>query len=239
MKRGLHTASFAFAAISLLVGLLIVTGEGQGAEGFADLEKQVKEFQLDNGLTFLVLERSEVPVFSFRTYVDVGGSDEVTGITGIAHMFEHMAFKGTRYIGTNDYDAEVGALVAVDKAWHELLDERRKGFMAESTTDSTMMLLTKASSRSASLVSCVSGASLSRCDPASTFSFRRFTAESRCLMAAMAACSKLINIVVISASISRAEDPNVSLICNLASNKASLANSTYRWGPTSVAYQKM
>lgn len=131
--RGVHKASFAWIAISLLIALLVTTVDGLGAEGFADLEKQVKEFQLDNGLTFLVLERPDVPVFSFRTYVDVGGSDEVTGTTGIAHMFEHMAFKGTRYIGTNDYEAEVGALADVDRAWHALLDERRKGFAADST----------------------------------------------------------------------------------------------------------
>jgi hypothetical protein len=56
-------------------------------------------------------------------------------------------------------------------------------------------------------------------------------------MAAMAACSKLINIVVMSASIKRAEDPNESLICDLASDKASLADSTYRGGPNSMVYQ--
>src|SRR5918999_2726866 len=100
-----------------------------------------------------------------------------------------------------------------------------------------MMLLTKASSSSASLVRCVD-ASPSRYDASSAFSFRRFAAESRCLMAAMAACSKLINIVVMSASINRAEDPNVSLICDRASDKASLADSTYRGGANSVADQQ-
>ena len=100
-----------------------------------------------------------------------------------------------------------------------------------------MMLLTKASSLSASLVRCVVDASPSGYDASSNFSFLMFAAESKCLMAAMAACSKLINIVVMSASINLAEDPNVSLICARVSDKASLANSTYLSGPTSVAYQ--
>ena len=77
------------------------------AVGFEDLESQVKEFTLPNGLKFVVLERPDAPVFSFRTYVDAGGVDELPGITGIAHMFEHMAFKGTTTIGSKDIDAEL------------------------------------------------------------------------------------------------------------------------------------
>ena len=87
-----------------------------GAKGFEDIEKQVKEYTLDNGLTFIVLERHDAPVFSFMTYVDAGSVDEMPGETGIAHMFEHMAFKGTPTIGTTDYEAELGAMKKVDEA---------------------------------------------------------------------------------------------------------------------------
>lgn len=104
---------------------------GRGA-GFADLESQVREFTLPNGLTFLVLERPEAPVFGFRTYVDAGGVNEVAGITGLAHMFEHMAFKGTRTIGTTDLEAELRALDAVESAWNALAEERQKGVAADS-----------------------------------------------------------------------------------------------------------
>ena len=55
---------------------------------------------LPNGYTFLILERPGAPVFSFATRVDVGSAQEVPGITGLAHMFEHMAFKGTPRLGT-------------------------------------------------------------------------------------------------------------------------------------------
>ena len=68
---------------------------------------------------------------------------------------------------------------------------------------------------------------------------RMLAAESRCLIAARAACSKLISIAVMSASISRAEEPIISLICSRASAKASLARCAYRGAPSSLAYQEM
>ncbi len=108
------------------------------AAGFADLESQVKQFTLPNGLTILVLERHEAPVFSFATYVDAGGVNEVAGITGVAHMFEHMAFKGTRTIGTTDVVAESKALDAVDAAWDALFAEREKGVAADSVRLATL-----------------------------------------------------------------------------------------------------
>ena len=70
------------------------------AQDLAAFEKKVSVKTLANGLTVLVCERPEAPVFSFFTHVDVGGDREVPGITGLAHMFEHMAFKGTDRIGT-------------------------------------------------------------------------------------------------------------------------------------------
>jgi predicted Zn-dependent peptidase len=72
---------------------------------------------LDNGLTVIVVERHEAPVFSFFTHVDAGSAQEVPGITGLAHMFEHMAFKGTHEIGTTDYAAESETLAAVEEAY--------------------------------------------------------------------------------------------------------------------------
>ncbi len=116
-------------ALALLPGTAPAAGAATGGgapEGFAAMEREVHEFRLPNGLTFLALERHEAPIFSFRTYVNAGGVDEVAGITGIAHMFEHMAFKGTPHVGTSDYVKEKGALDAVDKAWDALLAERRK-----------------------------------------------------------------------------------------------------------------
>jgi predicted Zn-dependent peptidase len=84
------------------------------------------EFALDNGMKFLVLERHEAPVVSFHTYADVGAVDEVKGITGIAHLFEHMAFKGTKSVGTMDYESEAIALAKADQAFEAMKLELRK-----------------------------------------------------------------------------------------------------------------
>lgn len=92
------------------------------------IEKRVTRKVLNNGLTVLIVERPEAPVFSFFTHVDVGSDREFPGITGLAHMFEHMAFKGTDKIGTKDFSGEKKALEVVERAYHEYLREKRKEF---------------------------------------------------------------------------------------------------------------
>ncbi|HEY9909298.1 MAG TPA: pitrilysin family protein, partial [Thermosynechococcaceae cyanobacterium] len=77
--------------------------------------QQVTEFRLKNGLKFIVLERHQAPVVSFLTYADVGGADEPDGKTGVAHFLEHLAFKGTTRIGTQDYAAEKPLLDRLDQ----------------------------------------------------------------------------------------------------------------------------
>ncbi len=101
--------------------------------GLESLEKQVQEFTLPNGLRFLVVERRQAPVFSFCTVVNAGSANDAIGTTGIAHMMEHMAFKGTSLVGTTDGAAENAAIAAEEKAWAALLDERRKGARADSS----------------------------------------------------------------------------------------------------------
>jgi predicted Zn-dependent peptidase len=76
------------------------------AQDVASFEKRTTVKTLPNGLTVVVLERPEAPVFSFFTHVDAGSVQDPMGKTGLAHMFEHMAFKGTDQIGTKDYPAE-------------------------------------------------------------------------------------------------------------------------------------
>jgi len=101
--------------------------------GLESLEKQVQEFTLANGLRFLVVERHQAPVFSFFTVVNSGSANDAIGTTGIAHMMEHMAFKGTSLVGTTDGAAEKQAMEAEERTWSALLDERRKGARADSS----------------------------------------------------------------------------------------------------------
>src|SRR6195256_1191764 len=70
------------------------------AQNLKEFEKKVTEFTLANGLHFVVIERHEAPVVSFNTYVKAGSLNDPNGQTGLAHMFEHMAFKGTPWIGS-------------------------------------------------------------------------------------------------------------------------------------------
>jgi predicted Zn-dependent peptidase len=71
---------------------------------------------LPNGLTLILCYRPEAPVFSYATLVDAGAANDPTGESGLAHMFEHLAFKGTSEIGTKDYAAEKLALAKVEAA---------------------------------------------------------------------------------------------------------------------------
>lgn len=96
------------------------------AQDLAAFEKRMTEFTLDNGLKFLILERHEAPVVSFHIHADVGAVDEVKGITGLAHLFEHLAFKGTKTIGTKNYDAEAKAMARMDELFDAIKAERRK-----------------------------------------------------------------------------------------------------------------
>ena len=96
------------------------------AQDVASFEKRTTVKTLSNGLTVLVLERPEAPVFSFFTHVDAGSVQDPMGKTGLAHMFEHMAFKGTDKIGTTDYPAEKEALAKVEAAYSAYLGERDK-----------------------------------------------------------------------------------------------------------------
>lgn len=106
--------------------------------GLENLERQVHDFTLPNGLKFIVVERHEAPVFSFQTMVDAGSANDAVGTTGLAHMMEHMAFKGTPVVGTKDAKTEEAALVKEEAAWQALLTERRKGGRADTTRLKTL-----------------------------------------------------------------------------------------------------
>ncbi|WIA36891.1 hypothetical protein OEZ86_008139 [Tetradesmus obliquus] len=83
-------------------------------------ESRVSEFTLPNGLHFIVLERHNAPVVSCHTHARVGAYVEEEGSTGLAHLLEHMAFKGTPRIGSRDWRAEQPLLAAQDEVFYEL-----------------------------------------------------------------------------------------------------------------------
>src|ERR1017187_2995190 len=108
---------------ALVLLLLSAVALGQDVASF---EKRITVKKLPNGLTLMICERPEAPVFSFFTLVDAGSAQDPLRATGLAHMFEHMAFKGTDTIGSTDYAAEKPALEKVETAYAAYIEERDK-----------------------------------------------------------------------------------------------------------------
>jgi predicted Zn-dependent peptidase len=90
------------------------------------IKAAVQEFTLDNGMKFIVLERHEAPVASFHVYANVGSVNETYGITGISHLLEHMAFKGSKVVGTSNYGAEKELFPKMDDLYDKLNREKEK-----------------------------------------------------------------------------------------------------------------
>src|SRR5215467_6532029 len=67
----------------------------------------VVEKRLTNGMRLLLVERHDEPTIAGGWVAHVGSSNERPGMTGIAHLFEHMMFKGTPTIGTKDYSKDL------------------------------------------------------------------------------------------------------------------------------------
>jgi len=96
------------------------------AQDIASFEKRIQVRKLPNGLTVVLMQRNQAPVFSFYTFVDAGSAQDPKGKTGLAHMFEHMAFKGTDTIGTTNYAEEKVVLAEIEKAYAAYIAERDK-----------------------------------------------------------------------------------------------------------------
>lgn len=117
-----------------ILAVLIVFGAGvpcvQASPDWS-LEGRVMEYRLENGLTVLALHRGDAPVVSLQITYRVGGVDEPQGQTGTAHLLEHMLFKGTRQLGTRDWEAERPILQEIEEVGRLLDAERRKGEKAD------------------------------------------------------------------------------------------------------------
>ena len=110
----------------LLVAALIGAGTSNASESSAKLQLDVKEFTLKNGMLFLVVERPATPQVAVRLAIRAGSALEERGKTGIAHLLEHMMFKGTKNFGSTDYQTDATLQARIDAAYDAVSAEQAK-----------------------------------------------------------------------------------------------------------------
>ena len=124
-------------ALTLFLTILIFASALVAAE----LKLDVKEHVLSNGMRILMLPNHTVPRVVCHIYFKVGSINERPGITGLAHIHEHMMFKGTKIMGVSDFakDAEI------DKKIDELMDQiyRQKYWASDGGDKAKIALLQK------------------------------------------------------------------------------------------------
>ena len=110
--------------IKLLLVLAISASAGSVfAQGLAD---RVQEHTLKNGMKLLMVERHNSPTVAAWIRFKVGSVDERSDERGLAHLLEHMLFKGTTTLGTRDYAAEKPVLDRIEQTAQKLIAERIK-----------------------------------------------------------------------------------------------------------------
>ena len=110
LQKGTFAAAIAFCTLAVLA---LAPVRAQDLKSF---EQKITTKVLPNGLTIIICYRPDAPVFAYNTFIDAGAVNDPSGESGLAHMFEHLAFKGTSQIGTKDYAAEKVALEKVEQA---------------------------------------------------------------------------------------------------------------------------
>lgn len=106
--------------------LLSLAGPGLAADSPRDINLDVREFKLDNGMMFLILERHATPQIACRLAIRAGSALEERGKTGIAHLLEHMMFKGTKNFGTSDIKKDQQLQERIEAAYQAVLAEEHK-----------------------------------------------------------------------------------------------------------------
>ena len=95
--------------ISFLVALLMPT--------LSVAEITAQEFRLSNGMRLIVQEDKRAPTVVHMVWYRVGSMDEQSGTTGVAHVLEHMMFKGTKKLKPGEFSAKVAALGGRENAF--------------------------------------------------------------------------------------------------------------------------
>ncbi len=112
MKLSMHSR-----LLSWLLPALMVCGLMGPVSAGAQVGARVERFTLSNGMTLIVKPDRRAPTAVHMLWVRVGSMDEVDGTSGVAHVLEHMLFKGTRTLGPGEFSRRVAALGGRDNAF--------------------------------------------------------------------------------------------------------------------------
>ncbi len=112
---------------ALLTAWIAGWAEAGSAQVLTGVQLPVVEHELANGMRWLVLPRASGPTVSIIVQFRVGGVNEVRGQTGIAHLLEHLLFKGTETLGTRNATAERALFVRMDALQDSILALEGRG----------------------------------------------------------------------------------------------------------------
>ena len=113
--------------LAVLTGWVGARPEAGSAQVLTGVQLPVVEHELANGMRWLVLPRAGPPTVSFIVKYGVGAVNEVRGQTGMAHLLEHLLFKGTETLGTRDATAEHALFVVMDALQDSILALEARG----------------------------------------------------------------------------------------------------------------
>jgi zinc protease len=99
----------------LVAALMLITTDFVPAH--ANPTRPVSEFKLANGLTLVVVPDNRAPVVTHMIYVRAGAADEPPGKSGIAHFLEHLMFKSTEKLKSNEFSEIVARLGGQNNAF--------------------------------------------------------------------------------------------------------------------------
>ncbi|WP_026331986.1 pitrilysin family protein [Thioalkalivibrio sp. ALE16] len=103
--------------VTVLITALVCAWPAVGSAAPPEIESDVVEATLDNGLTVLVLEDRRAPVVANMVWYRVGSADEHSGVTGISHMLEHMMFRGSERYEPGEFSRIISRLGGRENAF--------------------------------------------------------------------------------------------------------------------------
>ena len=130
-RHVLRPALRRFVVLAMSIGWIGALADATSCQVATDALLPVVEHELANGMRWLILPQAGAPTVSFIVKFRVGAVNEVRGQTGIAHLLEHLLFKGTETLGTRDAAAERALFVRMDALQDSILAIEARGDTAQ------------------------------------------------------------------------------------------------------------